>query len=145
MNVEEFEELIQKFKVVCPHIFELESDSTPTMEDIGLIENNYGIVFPKSYRDFLLRYGGGYFGYTVVYSLDDQSPFYVLKNVAAEFVRVNGFFPVIDFETGDLAGFKMDHGVCEDSVMLYDHETMKVSDLKMNFYDVLGKYGLQNN
>ena len=144
MDIREFEELIQKAKTDNPKMFDLDSDNKPSIEYIKSVEKYYGIVFPASYNDFLLRHGGGYFAYTVVYSLDEQSPFYVLNKVAIEFVKTNNFFPVIDFETGDVAGFKIDNCVCEDSIILYDHEKKVVRDLKMGFYDSLVKFGLKS-
>ncbi|MDE5778889.1 MAG: SMI1/KNR4 family protein [Lachnospiraceae bacterium] len=145
MNKREFEELIQRVKIKNPRIFSLDSDCKSTIEDVELIEKYYNIVFPKSYLEFLLQYGGGYFAFTVVYSFDKQSPFYVRNNVSTEFVNDNSFFPVIDFETGDLAGFKIFNGICEDSIMLYNHEEKTISDIKLNFYDALVKYGLRLN
>lgn len=117
-------------------------DSKPTMGEIELIEKYYGIVFPASYKEFLLQYGGGYFAHTVVYSLDKQSSFYVKNNITTEFIKDKNIFPVIDFETGDVAGFKIDKGICEDSIIIYLHEENAICDLHMNFYDALVKYGL---
>ena len=143
MNKKEFDKMIQTVKDKNPRIFGLNSDCMPTAEDIELLEKYYNIVFPKSYKEFLLQYGGGYFAYTVVYSLDVQSPFYIKNNVSLEFVKNNNIFPIIDFETGDLAGFKVNNGICEDIIILYSHEEKILSDTKMNFYDALGKYGLK--
>jgi len=145
MNKREFEELTQSVKIKNPKIFGLDSDCKPTIKDIELMEEYYNIVVPMSYKEFLLKYGGGYFAFIIVYSLDNQSPFYVKKNVSVEFVNDNNFFPVIDFETGDLAGFKVENGICEDSIALYNHEEKIISDIKLNFYDALGKYGLKVN
>lgn len=142
MNKKEFEELIQRIKAKNPRIFGLESDCTAKVEDIEMMEKYYNIVFPESYKDFLLQYGGGYFAFTIVYSFDKQSCFYVKNNVSVQFVKDNKIFPIIDFETGDLAGFKVDNGRCEDTIVLYDHEEKIISDTELNFYDALGKYGL---
>ena len=143
MDKKEFDELTQKVKNNNPKIFGLDADCIPTIENIELIEKYYGIVFPKSYKEFVLQYGGGYFAFTVIYSFDEQSPFYIKNNVALEFININNFFPIIDFETGDMAGFKIDNGICEDSIMLYNHEEGIISDLKLGFYDAIVKYGLK--
>ncbi len=145
MNKREFEELIQKEKIKNPRIFGLDSDCKSTIENIELMEKYYNIVFPKCYKDFLLQYGGGYFAFTIVYSLDNQSSFYVKNNVSVEFVTKNKFFPIIDFETGDLVGFQVNNGICEDAIVLYNHEEKIISDIKLNFYDALAKYGLKLN
>ena len=81
MNKKEFEEMIQTVKNKNPRIFGLNSDCKPAAEDIELLEKYYNIVFPRSYKEFLLQYGGRYFAYTVVYSLDIQSPFYIVQTV----------------------------------------------------------------
>ncbi|HIT88723.1 MAG TPA: SMI1/KNR4 family protein [Candidatus Coprocola pullicola] len=135
--------MMQKAKNKNPKLFELDSDCKPTTEDIDLIEEYYNIVFPTSYKEFLLQYGGGYFAYTVVYFLDSYGSFYAKNNVSIEFINNNNFFPVIDFETGDLAGFKIDNGICKDTIVLYSHEEKIMSDTKLNFYNVLRKYGLE--
>lgn len=143
MNKEEFEEMMQIVKNKNPRLFDLELDCKPKSDDFDLLEKYYKIVFPRSYKEFLLKYGGGYFAYIVVYSLDTKSPFYVKNNVSFKFVKDNHFFPIIDFETGDLAGFKIDNGICKDIIVLYNHEDKTLSDTKLNFYDALGKYGLK--
>ena len=143
MNKTEFKELIERVKSKNPRIFGLDSDMKPSIKDIELTEQYYSIVFLESYKEFLLLYGGGYFGFTAVYSLDPNSPFFMKNNVSVEFLNTNKLFPVIDFETGDLACFKVDNGICKDWMMLYNHEEKTISEMKMNFYDTLAKYALK--
>ena len=143
MEKKEFDELIQRVKEKKPKIFGLEADEIPTVTDIEKVEEYYKIVFPKSYKEFVLQYGGGYFAFTVVYSFDKQSLFYIKNNVTTEFVNTNQMFPVIDFETGDIAGFRIKDGICEDSMMLYNHEEKMLSELRIDLYETLVKYGLK--
>lgn len=145
MDKIEFEKLVSKIKNKNSKIFGLDSDCKPMIKEIKLVEKYYNVVFPKSYKEFLIQYGGGYFAFIIVYSLDEQSPFYIKNNVSIEFVNNNNFFPIIDFATGDLAGFKVDNGICEDSIVFYSHEDNNISNSKLNFYDVLAKYGLKLN
>lgn len=95
---------------------------------------------------FLKEYGGGYFAYTVVYSCDSNSDFYILKRVAKDWVEKNNFFPVIDFETGDLAGFKVRDKVCENRISVFDHDidNIVVSN-EGDFFEALVQYGLRSN
>lgn len=143
MDKKEFEKIIQCAKIKNPLIFSLEADCKPKIDQIEKIEKYYNIIFPKSYKDFLLQYGGGYFAFTVVYSMDWQSPFYIINNVNKEFVNANKFLPIIDFETGDLAGFRVHNETCEDSILIYNHEEKVISDLKLDFYSALAKYGFR--
>lgn len=143
MDKKEFDELIQRVKENKPKIFGLDADEIPTVTDIEMIEKYYEIVFPKSYKEFVLQYGGGYFAFTVVYSFDKQSSFYIKNNVTTEFINTNQIFPIIDFETGDIAGFRINDGICEDSMMLYNHEEKMLSELRIDLYEALVKYGLK--
>lgn len=143
MDKKEFDELIQRVKEDKPKIFGLDADEIPTITDIEMIEKYYGIVLPKSYKEFVLQYGGGYFAFTVVYSFDKQSSFYIKNNVAIEFINTNQIFPIIDFETGDIAGFRIKDGICEDSMILYNHGEKVLRELKIGLYEALVKYGLK--
>ena len=142
MNRQEFVELMLEVKRSRPKIFELEADNIPTVADIESVEKYFGVVFPKKYKEFVLQYGGGYFAFTVVYSFDKQSLFYIKDNVTKEFISNNKFFPVIDFETGDLAGFRINENICDDSMSIYNHENNRISDLNADFYEIMAKHGL---
>ena len=121
MVFKEFVELVEKRKRKDPVLFELDRDKIPSDADIDQMEDYYCLKFPESYMAFLKKYGGGYFAYTVVYSCDADSTFYLLKNVEKEWVDTYGLFPVIDLETGDLGVFKVDDRVCEDQVYIFVH------------------------
>lgn len=143
MNLKEFEELTQKVKAENLKWFGLESDGIPTVENIELLEKYYGIEFPDNYKAFILQYGGGYFAFTIVYSIDKRSSFYIKNNVEVEFVKEKNFLPIIDFETGDMAGVKINNGICEELMSLYDHEEDVIIDLNLNLFDALAKYGFK--
>lgn len=66
------------------------------------------IILPDSYKDFVSQYGGGYFGFIVVYSCDCNGMFYIKDNVLKEWVKEKSFLPVVDLETGDFLGFEID-------------------------------------
>ena len=144
MNLKEFEELTQKVKAENPKWFGMESDCIPTVEDIELLEKYYGIRFPDNYKAFILQYGGGYFAFTIVYSIDKRSPFYIKNNVEVEFVKEKNFLPIIDLETGDMAGVKINNGICEELMALYDHEENVIIDLNLDLFDALAKYGFKS-
>lgn len=140
MNIKEFQKLTQKTKEKNPRIFDLDTDVIPTQKDIEQIQNYYKVLFPKSYKEFLLQYGGGYFAFLVVYSLDEESPFFIKNNVEIDYVQDRGFIPVIDFETGDVAGFRIVNGSCEEMISIYNHEEDIIIGTKMDFFDALATY-----
>lgn len=142
MNIHNFVELIQETKVKRPKIFSLDADCKANAEDICMIEAYYDLQLPSSYKEFLMQFGGGYFAFVVVYSLDAHSDFFLKKNADPEFVKANNFLPVVDFETGDLAGFRIVNGACEAQMSLFNHDEQAITDLGLDFFDVLAEYGL---
>ncbi len=140
----EYIDFINEVEKSNPILFELHGDRTASDLDIDKIEMYCDIKFPESYKIFLKEYGGGYFAYTVVYSCDANSDFYILKRVTKEWVEKNSFFPVIDFETGDLAGFKVSDKVCESKISVLHHGIGNIEVCKeCDFFDALVKYGLR--
>lgn len=53
-----------------PILFGLPHDNIPSVEEISEFEKRYHIQLPEKYKQFLLEYGGGYFGYANIYSLE---------------------------------------------------------------------------
>lgn len=49
-------------------------------------------LLPDSYKDFVSQYGGGYFGFIVVYSCDCNGMFYIEDNVLKEWVAEKCFY-----------------------------------------------------
>lgn len=143
MNIKEFSDLTKDVKKQNPRWFGLESDSIPTVQMLESTEKYYYIKFPITYIEFLLQYGGGYFAFTVVYSMDEQSEFSIKNNVKLEFVKENNFLPVIDLETGDVIGFRICNGICDEKVSIYNHEEEIITDLNLDFFEVLVRYGFK--
>ena len=84
------------FIVSKPQLFDLEADCTVDDRQISIIENEYGIVFPDSYKNLIKNYGGGYFGFIAFYSFDQNSPFDLSKNVSVKLIKELMLLPVVD-------------------------------------------------
>lgn len=138
-----FQNKVKEIAEKEPILFALESDSKADSEMIEDVESYYGIKLPDTYKDFVNQYGGGYFGYIVVYSCDSNGMFYIKDNVLKEWVFEKGFLPVVDFETGDLLGFQVKEGVCQSTVTEYLHEENELHEMNIDFYEILLKYGLK--
>lgn len=145
MNKQDFENVVRKMMDEKPILFALESDNKASAEMIEIVEGYYGIKFPDSYKGFVSEYGGGYFGFIVVYSCDCNGMFYIKNIVSKEWVLKKSFLPVVDFETGDLLGFEIENGVCRNVVSLYLHEENELHLLEMDFYDAILEHGLKAN
>ena len=144
MNISEFISIVNEVKENKPILFGLESDKTASDIEIEQIEEYYDVELPESYKEFLKEFGGGYFGYTVIYSCDCDSRFYLGNNVLKEWIDTYNFFPVIDFETGDLCGFQIYGNKCGEHMCIFNHEEKQViEETEDNLFQALVKYGLK--
>ncbi|MBP5654250.1 MAG: SMI1/KNR4 family protein [Clostridiales bacterium] len=97
MNFENFCVLVEHYKKSKPHLFELEADCTVDDRQISIIENEYGIVLPDSYKNLIKNFGGGYFGFIAFYSFDQNSPFDFSKNVSVKLIKELLYFTSLKF------------------------------------------------
>lgn len=141
MDINEFEIKVGEIVKRNPKLLALESDKKADFEMILDIENYYGLKFPEDYVDFLMRYGGGYFGFVAVFSCDPNGNFYMKNNVSKSWVEEKNFLPFVDLETGDFIGFVVRNKVCSGEIVIYLHEEDEFSELNRTFFDVILKYG----
>lgn len=144
MFFSEFNKIVSDMKIRKPRLFGLESDHIVGQSEISRIEESLKIELPEKYKVFLMHYGGGYFGYTVVFSCDSQGSFYLLDKVSKEWIYSHHFLPVLDFETGDVGGYRIFGGRCSEvfEVYLHDKDTV-IEDSDGDFFLALLKYGLK--
>ena len=142
MVFNEFCETVEKARRQRPVLFGLPSDSIPSDEAIAQTEALLQITLPESYKAFLKTYGGGCFGFLLVYSCDPHSRHSLTKNVTAEWIQTHAFLPAVDFETGDLGGFLVEHGSCTETIGIYDHEANAVLPQSSDFFTFLTEHGL---
>lgn len=141
MEFEQFEKRVEKARAEQPLLFGLERDAIPDREEISRFQQEYGVRLPEQYIQFVLRYGGGYFGYTVLYSLDRGSPFYLGAHNTKEpgellFIGENG--------CGDSYAFCVREGRCSEAVVLWEHEEGRVLPAAFSdLFDYLIKTGLK--
>lgn len=144
MDISEFMSIVSEVKENKPILFGLESDKAASDNEIEQIEEYYGVELPKNYKEFLKEFGGGYFGYIVVYSCDRNSRFYLGNNVLKEWIDTYNFFPVMDFETGDLCGFKIYDNKCDEHMCIFNHgEQPVIEETGDNLFQALVKYGFK--
>ena len=80
MDLEAFREIVNRARTKKPWLFELEHDSIPTVEDIIAFQKQHKIIFPEKFIWFISNFGGGYFGYANIYSLDRNSCFFIFNS-----------------------------------------------------------------
>lgn len=144
MNYIDFIKEIELIKKMKPLLFQLEHDDVANEVDIKESEKYYGISFPESYKKFLMNFGGGYFGYIVVYSLEKGGMFYLQDYVSLSMIEEFGILPVIDLETGDYIGFDIEKNMCTENLVIWKHEEKNKIDLDVDYYELLINMGLKN-
>ncbi len=140
MDFETFVKVVEKAKMETPLLFELQHDNIPTMKDVITFQEQYQIILPEKYIQVLLNYGGGYFGYANVYSLDKDSYFFIFNYNP---VNVKDLFFIADNECGDYYAFQVEGNKCGEKVVFYDHESNTVQETAFSdVLEYLAKIGL---
>lgn len=143
MELAQFDKKIMEIKKKNPILFELERDKCVEDEQIDKVENFFHINLSKQYKNFVKKYGGGYFGFTTILSCDPSGNFYLVNNISSEWVNQHGFLPLFDFETGDFGGIKTDSGILDENIYIYLHETNNIIEEKIDFFQAVLKYGFK--
>lgn len=123
MKINEFLKLhFEKAKLLS--VFDiLDSDSRVKKEDIESIEEDIGCRLPLNYIDFCLSLGGGYFGFTIIHSMDDNGKWYIGDIVKKfNYYLDNDYIPFSDDQTGGFYCFKVDQGVALNKVYYIDSD-----------------------
>ena len=144
MNYNDFIKEYEVIKKKRPILFQLEHDNPADRETINEKEIYYGIQFPESYRNILTAFGGGYWGFIKIYSVDSNGKFNINDYVSKEFVDKYSFLPIVDLETGDFIGYNISDGKCTEELLLWLHEEQKKISIIFDFYELLIFKGLKN-
>ena len=132
VDFQTFNKIIKRVKAKEPLLFELEHDDIPAMETIINFQKQHKIILPEKYIQFLLSFGGGYFGYANIYSLDENSYFFIFNHNPA---IIKDLLFIADNECGDYYAFRVQDNKCSEEIVFYDHEDNSIKDT--DFSDVL--------
>lgn len=140
MEFETFQEAVWKAKTETPLLFELEHDNIPMLQDVTAFQEQYQIILPEKYIQFLLSFGGGYLGYAIIYSLDKNSDFFIFNHNPT---RVEDLLFMADNECGDYYAFRMEGVKCSEEIVFYDYESNTVQGAEFSdVFEYLVKMGL---
>lgn len=145
MDFEVFKELVEKTRNDHPVWFGIESDESPAATTITEAERKLGAKLPADYKNFIFEYGGGYFAFSNVYSLESGSDWNLVDvNYKYNDIR-NRYVLISENGAGDFYGFKVVDGVCEPQIHFYDHEVEAWQESPYsNLFDYLEKSALSN-
>lgn len=141
MEFTTFSEIVNKTKIKIPTLFGLEHDVIPSVDDISKFEEQNHIQLTEKYKQFLLKYGGGFFGYTNLYSLDKNSDFYLLNY---NDIPIRNILYIADNGCGDNYALKIVETKCQNTIIFYEHDTGLLYDTKFSdIFEYLVKVGLK--
>jgi hypothetical protein len=132
MLIEDFVLLVDRRKSERPVWFGLDSDPPATTDQIEHAESALGVRLPKAYLSFVTIYGGGYFALGNVFSVCPGSDWNIIDR--NHNIQTHDFLAISDNGVGDLYGFRVENDICNEKIVLFDHETKSYS--QTNFADI---------
>lgn len=138
MDVSEFFSLVERVQARWPIWFQLDRDPPATDCDLATAQDCLSVTLPPEYVAFVKRFGGGYFAFANVYSLEEKSDWnIVLRNREAGLPH-RGFIAFSENGVGDCYVFRVDAGTCSSRVFFFDHETANIGETGYaNLFDYL--------
>ena len=115
MREDEFVATVENIQKKRPIWFGLESDAVGSADDVTTAQTRLMLTFPPEYTAFVKRYGGGYFAFTIVYSVDRCSKWYVVQRNNEIRLIGRGFLAVSENGCGDYYGFRVKNGTARRS------------------------------
>lgn len=133
MEFNQFIEIVNRMKAINPLWFALDADTVGTKADIETVEHQLNITLPEDYKKFVQKYGGGYFAFTVVFSVSPEGEWNITKqNRFLDLLEKQHFLAVADNQAGDYYGYKIENGLIRGKLFVYDHELRQISQTKYN-------------
>jgi hypothetical protein len=123
MTKEEFRQRLVEARQERPKVFEVTVSDAPASDvQIESLERLLGCSLESSHREFLKEFGGGEFGFGVLFCADSESEWFICNQLERAGLDAISFVPVSDNFAGDIYGFAVNDGKCERPLMIFDHE-----------------------
>ena len=139
MKIKEFMNFLENEIETKPNLFLFRDDEPKaTIEDINNIEKILLGKLPESFIEFQMKFGGGTFGFAEIFSVCENSNFYVLNN---ENILEKDFFSVSDDQCGGVYCFKKNNGKFEDRIYYLDLSNLEiiVEETEFDFIQIFMK------
>jgi len=145
VDFNQFTEHINRLKDSNPIWFALDSDPVGTKAEIETVEKQLNISLPEDYKKFIKAFGGGYFAYTVMFSVSADSEWNIInQNQSLDLLEKQYFLAVSDNQAGDYYGYKIESGLSEKNLFVYDHDDRQIKQTKyQNLFEYLMEVGLK--
>jgi antitoxin YobK len=117
--------------------FALIEGRTATAEQIAAVEREMGVALPGKWTAFMIRYGGGVFGFIELFAIDE------LRAINDQEFPGRDFVAVAAVGTGDHWGFPVSDGRCHDEVWFRFHDAGDDELVAADFLEFVAARGVR--
>ncbi|WP_327030667.1 SMI1/KNR4 family protein [Micromonospora sp. NBC_01740] len=153
MDLEEFDQHVQSLRTRAARSgfeeiedFKVIEGLTASAEDITEAERALSATLPKQYKAFMMRYGGGQFGFLDLLPVPTAASAHHVDDVVsisqAEFPD-GSFVAVAPVGTGDYWCFPVLGGRCSDEVWFHYHDTDDPTLEAPDFLEFVARRGIR--
>ncbi|MFI6332825.1 SMI1/KNR4 family protein [Micromonospora chersina] len=153
MDFEEFDQQVQSLRARAARSgyeeiedFKVIEGLTASAENIAETERALGATLPPQYKTFMMRYGGGQFGFLDLLPIPTAASAHHVDDVVsvsqAEFPD-GSFVTVAPVGTGDYWCFPVLDGRCSDEVWFHYHDIDAPTLDAPDFLDFVARHGIQ--
>lgn len=149
MELAEFEVLAEPLRRK-PAVYQVEygfaliEGHTVSAEEIANVEREMAVVLPYKYKAFMMRYGGGAFGFVDLFPLLPASEWDDLRTLNDQEFPDRSFVAVAPVGTGDHWGFPVTDGHCHEQVWFRCHDAGEDELVAHDFLDFVASCGLNH-
>ncbi|MFV2112895.1 SMI1/KNR4 family protein [Micromonospora sp. LOL_025] len=117
---------------------------TATPEEIMSVEREMAVALPDKYKAFMMRYGGGAFGFVELFPIVPvPSSWDDLHTLNDREFPDRSFVAVAPVGTGDHWGFPVSDGHCHEQVWFRFHDAGDDELVAQDFLEFIASYGLK--
>jgi len=129
---------------MAQHGFPLIDGHTSTADEVADVEQRLGVTLPAKYKSFMMRYGGGMFGFVDLFPVVSRSPNGDdLTSVNEREFPGREFIAIGPVGTGDHWGFPVIDDRCCVEVWFHFHDAGALELDAGDFVEFVARHGLK--
>ena len=145
MTLEDLKAMDSRYRLEKPKLFEIaQADPPATQHDLDSVENSIGVKLPDSYRRYLSVYGGGVFGFTVIFSAYTDGEWFLPNRQRDAATHLpHGLLAFSDDFAGGYYVFKIADGSADDRPWYWNADGGLVHTNFANIYEFVARYAYE--
>jgi hypothetical protein len=141
MKIDEFKNFDMAGRSARVKVFESIPPSPPAKEsEIAALESSIGVKISSSFREFLMAFGGGNYGLSVIFCADDASEWYLPRQMqeVGAYLPVN-FLPISNDFTGGIYCQKIENKQATDKIWYWNTDGGLTETECLDVFDLVSK------